>query len=134
MSGALGAAAAAGLADLVSELLGAPDLDEEGPERRAEALEFAIGVAAASGRVNALQRLLAGGAEVNQVDPRTGAFPLLMAAQAGHAEAVRDLVAAEAKVNQVDPVYGDFPLLKAAQQGHAEAGVCSHKPLAPSVW
>ena len=35
---ALSAAAAAGLADLVSELLGAPDLDEEGPRRRAEAL------------------------------------------------------------------------------------------------
>ena len=61
--------------------------------------------------------LAAEGVDVNQVDPSTGNFPLLIAADDGHAEVVRLLLARGA-----DPLmtWNGKPLLKVAlDAGHA---------------
>jgi hypothetical protein len=63
--------------------------------------------------------LIAFGARVNQVDPRTGFFPLLYAAQNGHAEVVRLLLAGGAEVGQAHSSLGTS-LVLAQSQGHAD--------------
>jgi ankyrin repeat protein len=77
--------------------------------------------ASQDGQAEFVQVLLEKGAEANQVDTQTGAFPLLRASQEGHAEFVQVLLEKGAVANQVDTQTGAFPLLWASQDGHAES-------------
>ncbi|CAE7790576.1 CTTNBP2 [Symbiodinium sp. CCMP2456] len=85
-------------------------------EETARALWFA----GEEGHGAAVELLLRAKADPKQVNPRNGAFPLLMAANYGHTEPVRLLLEAKADPKQVNPQKGTFPLLVAAGKGHTE--------------
>jgi ankyrin repeat protein len=81
---------------------------------------FPLLTAATSGHDETVKRLLAGGADVRQVDSFDGQFALLMASENGHADCVRLLLAAGADVNQTNTTNGTTPLWSASANGHAE--------------
>ena len=64
--------------------------------------------------------LIAGGADVNELDPN-GDAPLVMAAYLGHADIVRALLEAGADVRAVDPGMRATALHAAAYAGRTEA-------------
>jgi uncharacterized protein len=68
----------------------------------------------------AIDKLVAGGANVNELDPN-GDAPLVMAAYLGHAEIVRKLLEAGADVKAVDPSMKATALHAAAYAGRTEA-------------
>src|SRR3954468_24191121 len=70
--------------------------------------------------VPGLEALIAGGADVNELDPN-GDAPLVMAAYLGHADIVRRLLAAGADVTAVDPSMRATALHAAAYAGRTEA-------------
>jgi ankyrin repeat protein len=70
--------------------------------------------------VAGLEKLIAGGADVNELDPN-GDAPLVMAAYLGHAEIVRRLLAAGADVAAVDPSMHATALHAAAYAGRTDA-------------
>ena len=69
---------------------------------------------------SALDKLIAGGADVNELDPN-GDAPLVMAAYLGHAEIVRKLLDAGADLRAVDPGMRATALQAAAYAGRTEA-------------
>jgi uncharacterized protein len=78
-----------------------------------------------AGDLDAVRRLLAAGAEVDERFPRVNGFndahtPLLVAARDGHTEIVAELLEAGADVNAVESVFGAVPLHKAVYNGHAD--------------
>lgn len=70
--------------------------------------------------VAAIDKLIAGGANVNELDPN-GDAPLVMAAYLGHADIVRKLLEAGADVKAVDPSMKATALHAAAYAGRTEA-------------
>lgn len=70
--------------------------------------------------VAAIDKLIAGGANVNELDPN-GDAPLVMAAYLGHAEIVKRLLEAGADVKAVDPSMKATALHAAAYAGRTEA-------------
>jgi ankyrin repeat protein len=68
----------------------------------------------------ALARLIAGGADVNELDPN-GDAPLVMAAYLGHADIVRQLLDAGADLTAVDPGMRATALHAASYAGRTEA-------------
>ena len=74
--------------------------------------------AAYDGRVNAIDELLAAGADVNQARTTDGVTPLYFAAYKGHLTVVTKLVAAGADIDKAMTTSGGTPLYIAAQQGH----------------
>src|SRR5215213_6613563 len=73
-----------------------------------------------SNDVAAVERLIAAGASVDELEPR-GDAPLVMAAYLGHAEIVRKLLEAGADVKAVDPSMKATALHAAAYAGRTEA-------------
>lgn len=69
--------------------------------------------------VAAIDKLIAGGADVNELDG--GDAPLVMAAYLGHSEIVRKLLEAGADVKAVDPSMKATALHAAAYAGRTEA-------------
>ncbi|WP_161602581.1 EthD family reductase [Tautonia marina] len=72
-----------------------------------------------------VQKLLAGGAKVDERSPRLNGFndlhtPLLVACRDGHSEIAAALIQAGADVNAVEPIFGAVPLHKAVYNGHAD--------------
>jgi ankyrin repeat protein len=67
-----------------------------------------------------IDKLIAGGADVNELDPN-GDAPLVMAAYLGHAEIVRKLLDAGADLTAVDPGMRATALHAAAYAGRTEA-------------
>lgn len=79
--------------------------------------------AVVDGDADAVTRLLAAGADVDERFPMAGGFndghtPLLVAARDGHTEIARALLHAGADVNAVEPTFGAVPLHKAVYNGH----------------
>jgi len=68
----------------------------------------------------AVGKLIAGGADVNQLDPN-GDAPLVMAAYRGHTDIVRQLLDAGADLAAVDPSMKATALHAAAYAGRTEA-------------
>jgi ankyrin repeat protein len=68
----------------------------------------------------AIDKLIAGGADVNELD-RNGDAPLVMAAYLGHVDIVRRLLEAGADVAAVDPSMKATALHAAAYAGRTEA-------------
>ena len=79
-----------------------------------------IWAAARAGDLGAIERHMAGGVGVNDVDPDRGGTPLLWAAVTGRAEAIELLIGRGALVNAVDPD-GGTALHAAAFLGHEQA-------------
>ncbi len=74
--------------------------------------------AAYDGRVNAIDELLAAGADVNQARTTDARTPLFAAAMNGHFTVVTKLIAAGVDVNKAEMTEGVTPLWMAAQNGH----------------
>jgi ankyrin repeat protein len=89
-----------------------------GREYASESLEEFFFDAAASGKVNVVERLLAAGAAVN-VQDGDGDTPLHVAAWEENVEVVKRLLSAGAAVN-IQSRYGETPLHEAAKEGHIE--------------
>ena len=70
--------------------------------------------------VAAVDKLIAGGADVNELDPN-GDAPLVMAAYLGHTEIVRKLLDAGADVGAVDPSMRATALHAASYAGRTDA-------------
>ncbi|MGX4653719.1 ankyrin repeat domain-containing protein [Micromonospora sp. SCSIO 07396] len=82
-------------------------------------------LAVTTGDVEAVRRLLAAGAEVDERFPFVNGFndahtPLLVAARDGHTEIARLLLDAGADVNATEPTFGAVPLHKAVYNGHVD--------------
>ena len=82
-------------------------------------LNLQLHAAACDGHTQALQELLAAGADANSADEE-GWTPLMIAAQGGHLEVMRALLAAGADTN-MQKEGGWTALMSAVQQGHTEA-------------
>jgi ankyrin repeat protein len=76
----------------------------------------AMFLAAQSGNVPAMNKILRGGLDVDCCD-EMGTTPLMIAARIGHLGAVRKLLAAGASIDACAPVYGT-PLMAAVMNGH----------------
>ncbi|MGO9156111.1 ankyrin repeat domain-containing protein [Mycobacterium sp.] len=99
-------------------------------KQREQADQDAIGnqkvmAATNNGDTEAVQRLIAEGADINTVYPHVNTFsdghtPLLVAARDNHAEIVRELLDADAQVRVVDWVFKGSPIHKATYNGRPE--------------
>ncbi|WXC58102.1 hypothetical protein SNK03_004001 [Fusarium graminearum] len=78
-----------------------------------------LSLAAQFGDIDAVNRLLTLGVDINLAD-QDGQTPLLWAAYKGHEAIVRLLVKNAARVEKVDQVYGRTPLSWAASKGHQD--------------
>jgi uncharacterized protein len=92
--------------------------------------------AALAGDADAVRRLLAGGAPVDDRAPFLNGFndchtPLLIACREGHEEIVGLLIDAGADVNATEPTFGAVPLHKATYNGHA--GITTRLCAAPGI-
>jgi len=81
--------------------------------------------AVTAGDVDAVRRLIAEGADIDERFPIVNGFndahtPLLVAARDGHTEIARLLLEAGADVNATEPTFGAVPLHKAVYNGHVE--------------
>lgn len=81
--------------------------------------------AVTEGDTEAVRRLIAEGAKVDERFPMVNGFndahtPLLVAARDGHTEIARLLLEAGADVNATEPTFGAVPLHKAVYNGHLE--------------
>ncbi len=82
----------------------------------------ALALAAVHGRIPVLERLLAAGADLNQLNPmgfHGHATPLHLAVWKGHEDTVRWLVAQGARCDVADIIHGGTPLGWARHEGHA---------------
>ena len=92
------------------------------PGASPQARHQALALAAMHGRIEVLQRLLAAGAELNQLNPmgfHGHATPLHLAVWKGHEDTVRWLVAQGARCDVADVIHGGTPLGWARHEGHA---------------
>ena len=77
-------------------------------------------LAAQNGNAAMVQKLLAAGANADQVDRATGESILMVAIRAGSTDSVRALLSSKANPNVAEPQLGLTPLMLAAEAGHAE--------------
>ena len=77
-------------------------------------------LAAQNGNAVMVQKLLAAGANADQVDRATGESILMVAIRAGSTDAVRALLSSKANPNVAEPQLGLTPLMLAAEAGHTD--------------